>query len=330
MDRAKAVEYANQHWDIPCDDNVVNHIPFTTLLAKEMSKLANPSEWKPFFLRTSSWRPNRAAEIEEELTLVRNRTRNELLAIKYDSLRIPASDKIALWGWKGLLDCAHYVSRCLTFAGIKTQTIGVSDLIKLLTDRHDTKALAVGVPRERAKRILDAGIMKPGDVIAYFQDGKYEHSALYMGMNPAKQHSITCHTMSRHPDFDGDWICNQRFDDAVTLVHFSDDDLRQSSSMLGWWKITGWGQPYYYYFSDDGKVGYTSIPPTRLTVPLLNPEGKGYWFAQPGGEYIACWTKSGSVERWTIDPVNPNSKERSFQNGKWNDSWPFKGTKLIN
>src|SRR5207245_2574933 len=72
-------------------------------------------------------------------------------------------------GWKGLADCAHYLSKCLQAGGLTTvNERGVRGLVQTLQDRTDTKTLADVVPQAAAQRVIDTDIFKPGDMIGYF------------------------------------------------------------------------------------------------------------------------------------------------------------------
>jgi hypothetical protein len=71
-------------------------------------------------------------------------------------------------GWDGLGDCAHFLSSCLTAGGIRDlRTDWVPFVNSFLRNLSFSKTVGSEIPADRAKRIVDKGVMKKGDVILY-------------------------------------------------------------------------------------------------------------------------------------------------------------------
>jgi hypothetical protein len=326
--RSDVQTYVNKYWDVPCDDGVVESIPYTQLLQTARQGLRrsgeDPAQWKPVFLRNYNdhdGTPQCAAGCtSEELYLIRQTLYPTLGGVAYDKDRIGASDKVFLQGWKGLLDCAHYVSRCLSAGGVAMNTGYVPTLVSSLRNLRDTRTLGMHVAKAKAQNILNTGIMKTGDVIAYaHHDQHYYHSAVYMGSG-----QISCHTMSRSPSFDGAWYIHPT-DYLYTLIHFTQGDTNPAtlgSRLAGWWEVVWRGRSYFYYYEANGKVRYTTARPASTSQTLHHGESNGYWFDQGSGQFVICWTSTGSVEQFRLDAGGTS------QQGKWDGVEPLSGTKL--
>jgi hypothetical protein len=186
-----------------------------------------------------------------------------------------------------------------------------------------TKILATTVTADIAENIVNAGVMKPGDVIIYsLLNGKvmeHHHSVVYMGS--AK---IAMHTWANHPDhptIHGDWKKSATDDHPlVTLIHFGSDDLAiaDDSDMLGWWDVTWMGQAYFYLFEKNGKVAWTQKAPASLTQPMSQAGGRGYWFEE-AHQITICWTETGSLEVLAVKPP----QLATHLEGQWNNTVPL-------
>src|SRR5262249_18209452 len=157
--------------------------------------------------------------------------------IGYDVDRLSASDRRLLHDWYGLLDCAHYVSRCIQAGGVAVNTGYVPTLVDVLRGRNDTKTLGNLVPRDKAQHIIDTGGMQAGDAIAYAHAANNAcHSPVSLGTG-----NTSCHTMSRSPKFDSAWFIHPT-DYVYTLIHFTNDDIEPDpalkSALAGWWEVT--------------------------------------------------------------------------------------------
>jgi hypothetical protein len=230
--------------------------------------------------------------------------------------------------YTGLNDCAHFVSECLSKAGLNVLTPenrDVNKLIKSLEQTGAVKILAKLTDKDRARRILQSDIMTPGDVLAFgVSDGHHRHSALYLGGE-----AIAMHTYINHPTLNNDKLVKtgavtgkkSNWETAansshplVTLIHFSySDPSVQNSPRVGWWNVTWQGQNYYYYFDKSGRAGYVTQKPKDTRKPLVAPESKGYWF-EKGTNLSICWTSTGSLEEFPLLTNGPRLT------GTWNDT----------
>jgi hypothetical protein len=225
----------------------------------------------------------------------------------------------------GLNDCAHFVTESLAAGGINVRTTGVPQLLGMLRGLADTKTLALTVAVDAAERIVKAGIMDVGDVIIYsLTPTDHHHSVVYMGGEKIAMHTWANHP--RHPTRQGDWKASASEDHPlVTLIHFGrDDGIPAAGTWLsGWWQVLWRGTTYYYYFDAKGHVGYTKQAPANTSQPLYSPESRGYWF-QIGFNIKNCWTRTGSLEVFTILPPTA----RDYMEGTWNGTEPLVADKM--
>jgi hypothetical protein len=293
--RTAARRYAHKHWDIPCDDGLVavksssKGLSMEEAFRKKMQG-ERRADWQAAFLRNVQHNGTTEVEACCFIPTSPNATYREVVFAT----------------WSDLNDCAHYVLKCLQAGGIRLKDIGgVPILEQELRKLLNTRTLADRVPSSAAKRILETGLMKKGDVIAYCGKNGFFHSSLYLGNK-----KIACHTTSR---WESDW--NLYSKDRVSLIHFSDDDpapsTKQASWLPGWWEVIWKSTRYYYYYSRSGRVSYTKTRPKSLKGGMVAPMGKGYWFRESADQYVIIWMKTGSVERFLL--VSKDS-----QDGKWN------------
>src|SRR5262249_7999447 len=130
--------------------------------------------------------------------------------------------------YTGLNDCSHFVSDCLQKAGVDAWALNAPDLVRRLRARADTKTLCFQVNKEAARRVINSGLLTPGDVIAFSDWTGFRHATLYVGGR-----MIAMHTSANHPDGDpvylrNDWAGPNNWEasahDAhpnVTLIHFT-------------------------------------------------------------------------------------------------------------
>ena len=163
-------------------------------------------------------------------------------------------------------------------------------LVKRLRGLGDVKTLAELADSDTAKRVMATGMMKEGDVIAYFWSGDYQHMAVRVGSS-----GITCHT---HCRFGDDW--NLAPGSQCTFLHFgndvgnSDDSLIRpfAQAMHGWWVVRGGAGLRFYYFLDDGRVRLSDSAPSTQTPPPPLADNPGYWF-RTGSTLLLFWAKGG-------------------------------------
>lgn len=316
-DRDAAVDYADRHWNIPCDDGILWLSNEKLVIEFKRRELRAPAVegWKPMFVDGDGTDPEKAvfrrtvgANIEEKI----------------------------INGWDGLADCAHFLSRCLTAGGVKVDERGVAQLVATLQARSDTKTLCEQVPRDNAQRVIDTGLFKKGDMLGYFNVSpagdyggrqSYTHSTMYVGkLDAAGVGGVTCHTVARFPPrswINDSWWLHDGY--TYTLIHFSDDDPNTlvTTGLEGWWQLDYLGRTEYYYIFKDGRARYTKHAPKSAKDPMHLVEGTAYWFADAGRKVTFVWRKTGTVEVWSpgsgasdfssvINGVTPGAVTRLF------------------
>lgn len=324
--RTEITNYADDHWFTPCADNIVWVFNGRINVKEEIAKRRlSPDEWKAAFLIYDGLLAGKPYKLEG-LYLLRATDFETLPQPDLNASRFTGVDScsypmmIASWydraenlipqpPYFGLNDCAHFVTECLAAGGIQQKTTGVGDLMRRLRGMSDTKTLALTVDAQRARGIINAGILKPGDVIIYSQDqNTHEHSAVYLGAG-----KVATHTKSNHPDHPlqgGKWDTSANPDHPlVTLIHFGSDDFSSIASrwVHGWWEVTTDGKTYFYYFDPSGPVRWSSRRPNDTARPLSfgEAEGVGYWF-DLGAELKIAWQKTGSCELYEKPDETPN------------------------
>jgi len=291
-DRSKAIAYATKYWTAPCQDGFFGAAYGHPSVESFRKKFHAPSpDWETLFVR----------EDGREFAIFRK----------------PGAQDIVFETQDALDDCAHYLSQCLRAGGARIETQwGVHPLLESLQALPDTKTLIERGSFTAANRIIQSGIFKEGDMIAYFHTtrGKhfgYGHSAMYVG-----NAGITCHSTCRFKGLgdsnDDNWELGQR-DFTYTFVHFSAGDVVDpgtARAMKGWWKADYAGRVSYCYLFDDGRARKSSAPPKHAAdIPQM--AATAYWF-QANNSIRFTWTNSGDFEEWTI--VRPNTVSRARLN----------------
>jgi hypothetical protein len=317
LDRTKVMDYADKHWMYPCDDGFFySYItPGGKLVVadkhKEMRKkglLPDPDNWEPVFLPTKDGK-ERACFIRP------NPTSGESLAVPGASFPTQYQglfDVVPFHEDHGLVDCAHYVSRCLTAGGVKVQHSYVPDLVNQLQQLPDsvTRTLGQKVTFDQGLQILDTGVLEPGDLIAYWKyidrekRTDYGHSAVYTGMDSG-YHRITCHTIPRYQTyfFGENWsLYSPAHEKHYTFVHFMDPDDAipppVANALQGWFTVEQTGRKEFYQFKGDGTcVKSQKAPTARGTAG--GPVEAGYWFFR-GLDAIVFWPRQGQVGRFSV------------------------------
>jgi hypothetical protein len=177
-----------------------------------------------------------------------------------------------------------------------------------------TKTLALKTTKAQGQKVIDTGIFKAGDLVAYYMKskGRYDHTAMFVGKqlgSSTDPGGITCHTVCRFQGLsaawngatDDNWFLHAEEGRSYTLVHFSDDDPPISPATLkwlpGWWKV---GREFYFVL-ENGHAYSTLHKPTKTTQKLFHSESVGYYF-QGTSHLILIWRKPHGlvqVERWT-------------------------------
>jgi hypothetical protein len=303
FNRKSAVDYADKYWNIPADDGIfwltnqsvsIDQVRQRNVIGNATWKKAAVADgWQPFFVNDNS-----GGEKAVFRRVVAGKT-----------------EEILINSWEGIADCAHFLSRCLTAGGLQVEERGVPSLVRTLQARSDTKTLCEQVPTSAAQRVIDTGIIKPGDMIGYFNvDPKgdyggakqYAHSTMYVGkVNGNKDGGITCHTICRFPGrswVEDSWWLKPPGHYAYTLIHFSADDpapnLSQVNGLTGWWQLNYAGRTEYYLIEKSGSATYTKIAPKKGQLFVTAPQGSAYWFMAASGEITFVWRKTATVEVW--------------------------------
>ncbi len=356
-DMAAAIEHANRYWSEVCEDGRVMTKQKAIVIQEEYDHFKlDRLKWTAVFLKYAG--PD-ANAVSEGLFFVAKGDSRAALAVRkltfftvdnFDnpdgtrgwhficSWRDSGKDNIR-WGieprYTGLNDCAHFVSECLSKAGLKK--VASNEVGQLVSNLQNAgaKKLCQFVDKERARRIMRAGILKPGDVIAFgTRDRVLHHSVLYLG-----DEKIAMHTYMNHPDFDNNpklvqkdaatgkvsnWeTASNPSHPLVTIMHFGfEDDSVANSPKVGWWKVSWKRDEYYYYLYGDGRAGYIKNAPQNVKQPLAGPQATGFWF-ETQTDTVICWTNTGTVEKFPIRLQGAAKME-----GKWNDIDPLSAVRL--
>ena len=298
MNRSAVKAHADAYWFRPCRDGKVWLKSRPLDVGGELRRRGlNGSEWSAVFLNYD------ADRYVDGLYFVRNSLVAGLPAAHFDARALPASDCIQVQDWAGLNDCAHFVSECLTAGGVPVWELGVGNLVHKLRARGDTETLGYFIDLDSAQRIVAAGILDVGDIIAFGTTHKtfaHGHSTIFMGGG-----KVSNHTHLNHPLFTGGgvfgsgnwrWYASPRTGHPlVILIHFADGDRARSPAAVGWWKMTWRSASYYYYLARTGHAYWTASAPVSLGQGPQAFEGKGYWF-DLGAELKIAWTMTGSLE----------------------------------
>jgi hypothetical protein len=296
IDRKAAVDYAKKFWNRVADDDKIAISSGQILLADKRRSMKAPASdgWEAFFVSNGG---------AGEKAVFRRTVKGTM-----EEMPDPIVD------WDALDDCTHYVSRCLINEGISlTETGRANELAEAMIKSGQTKTLALKASQAAGQKVVDSGVFKPGDLVAYFSDkkGRYHHTAMFVGKqttDPKDPGGITCHTVCRFEGQTKAW--NGADDDAwflhggdsYTLIHFSEDDGGISAATLkwlpGWWNVGS----DFYFVTDKGRAFSTPLKPHKATQKVLHGNSVGYYFEAGGGDVTFVWRKprgKTQVERWT-------------------------------
>jgi len=352
-DLRKAIEHANIYWPGPCQDGIVWTKNQPIVIKNEFAKFKlSPMEWEPVFLNYHAF----GELVREGLYFVCLSQADLASRIQNGFDASAFSDRYFVCSWRdagkdvdpgsingsppytGLNDCAHFVSECLSKAGIPLAATDVDTLVSALGSgpvAHHTKTLAFLVSKDRAQRIIQnnlgtaffsevPSILKQGDIIAFGNDKKMHiHSTLYLGNEQITHHTVVNHSAKpNHQNVDPKTKLKQNWEfesngvhPRVTIIHFSSaSDLpNPQSETIGWWKVTWSAQPaspFLYFFQKDGRVWWVR---SRRESPL--PNQHGYWF-ETAADLRIFWTSSGSYEVYDLPGW---SARNNTLKGKCND-----------
>lgn len=290
--RAQAMEFAADFWGRPCRSDKHPEGALGLDSARDVSVLR-------------VWDQRKAPPGKYELRFVYNAKtdRDDLIAVA----RAGGGAPVPVLDGARLEDCAHFLSQCLKAGGLRiSDQWSVPMLLNALRTHEDStphpiaKTLAERVSRVAAQNIIDSKLLKIGDMIGYFVDGGYAHSAMYTGEYNGIGR-VTCHTKSRFMGKtprqvpDAWYLANPDY--SFTLVHISEAHPPSLGDKLaGWWRVAGKAATEFYYVWADGRAVRTAAAPKHAKPPhaLGSGYGAGYWF---GGSSEAkfCWRADGSV-----------------------------------
>ncbi len=321
LDRKKVRLHVDKHWFTVCDDGYfcsytqgpqVHVEAMRTKLAGQ-GKLPDSKSWRMVFLPEVDASDN-LVNGEERACFVRENPAGQTIPAG----TLPAAltgkfDIVPFHHDKGLVDCAHYVSNCLSAGGLKVNDPSVPSLVTQFQSgafAKETKTLGEKVSKEVGDRILATGVMEFGDIVAFAHGAKdgYAHSALYAGKDADRPiHRITCHTLSRMGSFYNGDTWNITSDSAwrFTLIHFDtgSDAIPEAIARLFQpvFAIDQAGKTEFYKFAANGKVERRSKAPVSA-ANFGPPEARGYWFVR-GPEVFVFWPKDGRVVRFDLPKI---------------------------
>lgn len=289
--RAQAMEFASDFWDRPCGSD--KH-PGGALGLDSARDVPIGAVWDQ--------RKAPPAKFDLRFVYNPNTDRDDLVAVPKAGGGAP----VPVLDGEKLEDCAHFLSECLKAGGLRiADQWSVPMLLMALRESEDAtpkpiaKTLAEKVSRAAAQNIIDTNLLRIGDMIGYFVDGKYAHSAMFTGQSDGLGR-VTCHTKSRFmgktpsavPDV---WyLSNPGY--SFTLVHISEaHPPLLGDKLAGWWRI-GKGSAEFYFVAADGRAIRTASAPKDGKAPRMLGSGdsRGYWFASPT-EAKFCWRTDGNV-----------------------------------
>jgi hypothetical protein len=299
LNRQAAVDYGKKFWNRVCDDGKIWTSSAAVLLADKRKKMGAPESdgWSAVYVSDGSggekgvFRRVKGGIVEE------------------------MPDAIAVWsGSHGLDDCTHYVCRCLTAEGVSLKETPRADelSVEMIGSSH-SKTLALRTTKAQGQKVIDTGIFKAGDLVAYYMNskGRYDHTAMFVGKQVGSSTDpggITCHSVCRFQGLsaawngatDDDWFLHDEEGRSYTLVHFSDDDPAISATtrrwLPGWWKV---GKEFYCVL-ENGRAYSTMHKPANATQKLIHSHSVGYYF-QGISDVILILSKPNGVvqvERW--------------------------------
>lgn len=326
--RTAVKDYVEKFWMHPCDDGVIHSYMRGSFKVEDernrlakAGKLPDPKQWTAVFVPDVD-DSNKLLPGKERACFIRSNPKGEVIPVPGN--RPPQIDGrfdvVTFHHDKGLVDCAHYVSRCLTSAGVKVNQPGVDGLVSTLRKMKETKTLGLKISKAQGDRILATGVMQPGDVVTYMPPKKndYSHSTVYMGADENGTHRITCHTLSRHQSFFDDSSWNITDDEGwrYTLIHFGTDDTTVppafSTALTGWFQVETAGRTRFYRFLASGHVQRVDRKPPLSGNVAVPDTGRGYWFVK-SMEAVLCWTHQGEVDRISTTWLAPGKSLTEFK-----------------
>ena len=352
IDRAKVLAYATKYWWAPCEDGIVwvGYAPINVNAAGKKAKDSNKAaeDYVGVFL----WYPSKSGANLEALCLVPRSKEKEIEAAKDADRKWSkyASVGIALASYKddhddedenldvfptkppyhGLNDCTHFTSECLIAGGFPIVSEkdaarrGAGDLANYLNASSATKTLCYMAAHDDVQAVVDAGVVRAGDVFAYYKDLKHQYA--HHTVPAVSSSTIAMHTWHA---FDRPWDLDAS-DERYSLFHFADDDYTTANAKkwLRWWKVETLGDPKratpkvdYYHFGDTGTLTVTSHEPKHAKEP---PSGASYrWFSTNAKTAVVVRRKSTEtkVETFTLpDPKPKDSKDPQAADPKSGDT----------
>ena len=188
LDRTKVMNYVKKHWFTPCDDDLLySYVKGTVNVKNERHRLQQAGK-----LPGSGWIAVLLPELDADNHAIIGKEKGCFIRANPNGQEIIAGTKPEQLTGKfeivpfyqhagehdGLVDCAHYVSRCLSAGGVRINQPGVPGLVQELRMKHaDTRTIGLEVTLEQGNRIMHTGVMKPGDVIAYVLEDPKTHVA---------------------------------------------------------------------------------------------------------------------------------------------------------
>ncbi|MEI8371528.1 MAG: hypothetical protein WCJ35_01710 [Planctomycetota bacterium] len=322
INRSATMDEVENRWFTPCSDNVIyayrtnelTHEGGNVQVDREQARLKKagklPGEgWRAVILPDvdSSGKPIPGLYNNERACFIREDPNGETIAVPRgipDALQgkfliVPfykcggISNNTATPD--GLVDCAHFVSSCLTKGGVSVNQPGVQGLVDMLRHRQDTRTLGIKVTRAQGERILNTSIMDRGDVITFFHDGGYQHSVIYTGRDGGGKHRIACHTIARFDQFfwNDPWHITNQPDWRFTLIHF-DEPFTAATGNPQRCEVRLGGASEVYYFLSNGIAKRARGSKSSHQTPGISPHDSGYWFNQAFDAFVV-WTMTGQV-----------------------------------
>jgi hypothetical protein len=320
MDLNAAVSHADRFWPIPCNDGMVVTREKMINVKQEMrARKIDPDAHEAVFLFYSvnaSVKREGLFVISKSFSNLESRITNDFSVDSVPDPRVflcsfrDAGKDVAIGQtppYTGLNDCAHFVSECLMQAKIKgfRPSNDAEQLFKNLVNLgQTTKTLAKHVEKEKARRIINSGLLKPGDVILFATPKlSHLHSTLYLG-----EQQVAMHTHLNHKRAKGDQLKDSQTQKTnnwevssnsahpfVSIIHFTRaDDTFAQSAFPGWWEVKKQGKTLFYFFNKSGSVGATSRQP-NFSRAIAGAEATGYWF-DDGVNLKICWGINGDFE----------------------------------
>lgn len=319
FNRTKAIDYAEKYWDRPCHDGVFWLTDQEVMIERKRKELKAPAKdgWEARFIPHQDG----SGQISEDCAFIRQNPAGGKsipgMADKWDI--------ITIHDWAGMADCAHYLSLCLQSGGAKIFSLRVHELVSKLQALPDTITVAERVTKNNGQRVIDTGIIKPGDMIGYFnvdpkggdygRPNTYTHSTMFVGKidrarKPDNKDAgrVTCHSISRfgHETWNDEWWLHDHY--AYTLIHFTADDSKPSPDIAklldGWWKIEAAGRTDYHLYAGGRAAQVTIYAPKTAKDPIKSPQDKGHCWQTSGLTAVTIFRSTGTVVSWVaIDPT---------------------------